>query len=373
MKSKSSCTRVELDSGILRDNIRHATTVPGGKASIVFVVKADAYGHGMAHIARCAFECGIRSFAVCHVDEAVALRKCLPAADILLIGVLSGEEAVESARMKASVLVVSKEHAKEISSAAAAAGIKVACHAKIDTGMGRLGFAFDSAVEDIASIVKLPGLAFDGICSHFASADMPADAFAGTQVARFELVIQECGRRGIAFKCRHISNSGGYQFMPSCDYDAVRLGILFYGYPPRGPGERVVTAPVLQWKTTVAQVKDVPAGTTVGYGSTHTTRTATRIAILNVGYSDGYPRLLGNKAHVLLGGRRVPVIGRISMNFTAVDAGMDAVVKPGDDVVLIGRQGGASIWADELASLCDTIPYEILTGISTCVRTVLPE
>ena len=163
---------------------------------------------------------------------------------------------------------------------------------------------------------------------------------------------------------RHASSSRAFLYHDAWDLDGVRPGIVVYGYGAGEAGMRIGTDPVLQWKTTVAQVKRVAKGTTVGYYSTHTTERATTIATLSAGYADGYHRALSNKGFVLIGGRRCAVVGRVSMNWITVDCGPEAAVRAGDEAVLIGRQGAEAIWAGELARLAKTIPYEMLTSIN---------
>jgi len=239
----------------------------------------------------------------------------------------------------------------------------------VDTGMGRLGMTWDSAPQSLAELAGIAGIEVNGICSHFASSDSPDRARADEQAERFAEVLRRCADTGLSYRIRHISNSGGILLDNNWDYDAVRAGIHLYGYTPRRRGARaksrepVLTSPILQWKTRVAQVRRVPAGFSVSYDGTHVTSRPTTLAVISAGYSDGYPRLLSNRASVLIGGRRCPVAGRVTMNLTVVDAGPDADVREGEEAVLLGQQGQESVWADELARMAETIPYEILTGI----------
>ena len=172
-----------------------------------------------------------------------------------------------------------------------------------------------------------------------------------------------CAANGLRVSYRHIANSAAFLAHPEWDLTAVRCGIIAYGYGARYEGARAPTKPFMQWKTRVIQVRHVPAGFPVSYLSTHVTQAPTVLATINVGYADGFARQLSNRGMVLLNGRRVPVVGRVTMNFTVLDAGSDSQVREGDEVVLMGEQGGESLWADELARWCKTIPYEILTSI----------
>jgi alanine racemase len=363
---------VELDLDVLRRNIASLRDTLPPATRIIFVVKADAYGHGMIPVARCAWECGLRWFAVAHVADALALRNLLPEAAILLTSAALPHQAAACAAANLKVLLVDRAHAEALAKEAGRAGCQLACHAKIDTGMGRLGFLWQTAADDLAWVTAaLPALRMEGICTHFASSDDPSRAFLDTQVTRFQTVLRDCESRGVPLPFRHASNSGAIVSDPRLDLAAVRPGILLYGYgtnerSPGWPGRKgrfVHTEPFLHWKTRVLQVKHVPAGFTVSYDSTHVTPTPTDLATLDVGYSDGYSRLLSNRGQVLIRGRRCPVVGRVTMNLITVDAGADSGVKAGEEAVLMGRQGSEAIWADEIAQWCETIPYEVLTSI----------
>jgi alanine racemase len=230
--------------------------------------------------------------------------------------------------------------------------------------MGRLGFAWETAPAQITAIAREPALHLEGVCTHFASSGNPDPTFMNEQARRFRCVLDACHRGGIPIPMRHASNSGAILADPSLDFDAVRPGIMLYGYPPSKLNARpVAVRPFLHWKTRALQVKEVPADFPVSYDSTYRTPSRTRLATLDIGYADGYTRHLTNKGSVLIGGRRRKIVGRVTMNLIVADLGPDHSVKPGDEAVLIGRQGEESIWADELASLAGTIPYEILTSI----------
>jgi alanine racemase len=356
---------VEIDTKVLCRNLDavRAALKPG--TGIILVVKANAYGHGMATVAAAASECGVRGFLVARLDEALALRSRLPLADILLLGAVWPVDVPELHRHRIVPVLVSEEQARAIGEAVVARGLPALnCHLKIDTGMGRFGVNWENAADVIGRLRSLGGLALSGACMHFASAGKPGDAFALVQGRRFAEVVARAGSApGAGPLFRHMANSAAFLSHGAWDMDAVRLGILAYGYGGRSAQGRARTEPFLQWKTRVIQVKRVPAGFPVGYLSTHVTSEPTSLATIDVGYSDGFPRLMSNKGQVLVGGRRARVVGRVTMNFTTVDVGPDSGARAGDEVVLIGRQGGESLWADDLARWCQTIPYEILTNI----------
>lgn len=359
-------TWVELDLGALARNVASLVRClrPGQK--IIFVVKANAYGHGMVPVARHAWTCGLRWFAVAHLDEALALRSLLPDAEVLVLGRISGRDAPAAAAGNLVAILADGEHARELSGALPSGSPCLRCHAKLDTGMGRMGFAWESAGAELSGAARQPGLKVEGLCSHFASSAAPDRQFADEQFRRFRVAAAACESSGLAVPFRHVSNSGGIQREVEWRLGGVRPGLLLYGYSSLPPAEAIFPVePILEWKTTVVQVRRVPAGFPVSYDSTYRTSRATVLATLNAGYADGYVRALSNKGAVLLGGTACPVAGRVTMNMLMTDAGPEATVKVGDEAVLLGRQGAASIWADDLARRAETIPYEILTGIRT--------
>lgn len=262
-------------------------------------------------------------------------------------------------------VVVSMEQARELSAAAVAAGGRLGVHLKLDAGMGRLGFICPDEVGEATAVCALPGLKVEGVCAHFSMVEPERKpAMTRGQADKFlrALPVVEAAAGGRLF--RHMSSSRAALLLPECDFDAARAGIVLYGYGAGEEERRFRTQPVMSWKSRVIQVKRAPAGFAVGYYASYQTATPTDLAVVSCGYTDGYQRHLGNRGEVLAGGRRCPVVGRVSMNWITVDLGPDSGVKPGDEVVLMGRQGGEEIWGDELARHCSTIAYEILTGVS---------
>ncbi len=364
-------TWIELNMESLRANLRSMKESLRPGAELVFVVKSNGYGHGMVPISRCAWDSGIRWLAVTHFEEAVELRKAIPDVKILVLGVIQPEDVSEAIKLRITPIIVSKEHAVQLAERASTDGGTLRCHAKIDTGMGRLGFMWETAGAELLDVAEQGNLKIDGICTHFASAAGTPDKFAETQWGRFQSVIGELDRSGLQMSFKHASNSAAFAKHAEWDLDGIRSGILLYGYGSKGSDTRVNTVPILNWKTRVVQVKAVPANFRVSYYSTYTTPMPTSIAVLNVGYVDGYSRLLSNRGQVLIRGRRMPVVGAVTMNFICVDVGRDSDVVAGDEAALIGDQGEESISASELAKNCRTIPYEILTSIRTDDRRVL--
>ena len=362
MKKKRNAW-LELDFAILRANLAAMRSALPSGVEIIQVVKANAYGHGMEAVAAQAHSGGVNWFLVARIDEALALRDALPEARILLLGAVWPADVAEIHRQAIIPVLVSGEQARELATEARRQQLTLMCHAKIDTGMGRFGLPWREAAGMLGQVREEGGLEVRGLCMHFASAGKSNDPFALMQEERFRKVVAECRERGMDGLFRHIANSAAFTTHPEWDLEGVRLGILMYGYGGQRAGTRVRTRPFLQWKTRVVQVKRVEAGFPVGYLSTHLTSEPTCLATIDVGYSDGLPRLMSNKGQVLVAGRRARVVGRVTMNFTTIDVGLQGDVKAGDEVVLIGEQGRESLWADELARWCQTIPYEILTNI----------
>lgn len=367
-------TWIELDLAVLRSNIEQAAKAAGSRRKIIFVVKSNAYGHGLEPVVACAAKCGVGWFAVSNIDEALLARNIAGQARILALAVMPPSRVPDAIANGVETVVVGEKHASDLARAARATGSKLLCHAKVDTGMGRLGFMWDTAAESIDRVRGDGGLELAGLCTHLAAADDPGIAFSKLQIERLNSVAASCEGKGIRIPFRHASNSSAFLMHPEWDMDAVRLGIAMYGYGMKsaGAGARAATLPFLQWKTSVAQVKQVPAGSPIGYNCTHTTRAPTCIGVLDVGYADGYFRSLSNRAFVLVRGRRRPAIGLVSMNYVTIDLGPDTDVTEGDEATLIGEQNGEAIWADEVASWCGTIPYEVLTNIRCEHRNVLP-
>ena len=370
-------TWTELQPAVLDRNIRALRDALTPGAEIVFVVKSDAYGHGMANVARQAWASGIRTFAVAHLEEGLELRAVTPDAQILVLGPIDPARAADALAERLTATLVSESHATALADAVGRIGGVLPCHVKIDTGMGRLGFDWESAADAVARIAGRRELSLDGIYSHFASGGSPDRAVACEQAKRFQAVVEACESRGIRIPLRHMSNSGAVQRDPGLDLNAVRTGILLYGYSlarqfPGASIERSIDVqPILQWKTRVVQVKSVGPGIPVSYDGTGVTEKSTRVATVSVGYADGYPRALSNRGHMVIRGRHRPVLGRVTMNFVMVDVGEGTDVREGDTAVLLGDDGGVSVWADDLATWCGTIPYEILTGIRVKERRVV--
>lgn len=355
---------VEVDLDRLRENVRAVCAAVSPKTEVIFVVKANAYGHGLVPVARAAADEGVRWFSVVHVSEALTLRAALPDVNLLVIGYADPAQTEVLLENRITPVVTDVRSGLAFAEAARRRHQTLSAHLKVDTGMGRLGVQWDEVGEVLKTLQAVEGLTISGVCSHFSKVEPKNLSAACTQADRFQEVLNHFTEPVF----RHLSSSRAALYFPEWDFDGVRQGIDLYGYGAADPDGRFRTRPILQWKTRVVQVKRVPAGFSVGYYGTHTTEYPTQIATLAIGYADGYNRVLSNRGDVLIGGRRCAVVGRVSMNWITVDVGPDADVDIGDEVVLLGEQGSEAIWANELSSICRTIPYEILTGINSSLE-----
>lgn len=354
--------------GKLEANIKALRAVLKPETKILFVVKANAYGHGLIPVAQRAAKAGVNWFGVAYLYEALEVRRVLPDVHLLVMGVVEPGDVPVLLDQRITTVVVSEKHAAELGAAAKALGRTLPVHLKLDTGMGRLGIWWEEVGAVLDRLGGHSGLEFTGLLTHLATVEPRKPASARAQWERFAVASAEVEKRVGGRLFRHVSSSRAALFFRDWDLDAIRPGIMLYGYGATDAAGRVVTQPILQWKTHVVQVKKVSAGFSVGYYSTYTTTAPTIIATLCVGYADGYNRLLSNKGHVLIGGKRCPVVGRVSMNWITVDLGPDHPAQEGDEAVLIGEQGAESLWANEMATACRTIPYEILTDIHASLQ-----
>jgi alanine racemase len=360
-----SCSSVQIHAGTLRENIRAVRSALSPGTDLMFVVKANAYGHGAALVTRCAAEERVRWFSVAHTREALEIREAAGDARLLVMGAPFAEEVPVLLDQGITTTVVSLCHARTLAVEAVRRQARLPVHIKIDTGMGRLGLHWPEAAAEAADILRIEGLDVQGICTHFARVEPGEEDPAKVQMNRFVEVADAVDRAAGHRLYRHVSNSRAVTLRPEWDNNGVRPGILLYGYGASNEAGRIRTRPVLQWTSRVVQVRRVPRDFGVGYFSTYRTPAPTTLAVIGVGYSDGYLRTLSNRSHVLIRGRRCRLVGRVSMNWLTVDTGPYGDAAEGDEVTLIGRQGNQEIWADELAVLCRTIPYEILTNIGS--------
>ncbi len=340
---------------------------------MVAVVKADAYGHGAATTARALAGEGCDAFAVATLVEATELRAAGVVEPILLLQGLhapSEADAVVSAGFWP--MVGGLDELDALSAAALRAGRSVAVHLKLDTGMGRLGLLPEALEAGLERLARLPGLELEGFASHLAEADQAGSAAVAAQRRRFADGLAQLRARGLDPAWIHLDNSAGLAHGPTERTTAVRPGLALYGVDPTLEGG-VKLEPVMTLVTRVSRAVDLPAGSRIGYGGAYVTRQRTRILTLPIGYADGLPRAAGGRLTVGLRGVRVPLVGRVSMDLAAVDAGPDMDVRAGDEVLIFGRRGGLTIGVEEQATALASIPYELLVGIGPRVPRVAVE
>lgn len=361
-------TRAVIDLSCVTHNVRALRSVTAPGVRQMAVVKADGYGHGAVPVARAALEAGAEWLGVALVEEGRELREAGIAAPILVLGATFGGDAGEAVASRLSTAVWDRGSALALDAAARSAGTRAPVHLKVDTGMGRLGLPPGEAAEFAAWIAELGGLRLEGVFSHLAAADESDLAFARRQLADFLEVLAALEARRLRVPLRHLANTAATMTLPETHLDLVRNGIGVYGLHPAPAVPRTVDLrPAMSLRTRVAQIKEVGPGVPLSYGATFVTRRRSRIATLPVGYGDGYPRLLSNRGEVLLRGRRAPIVGRVCMDMTLVDATDVPGVEGGDEAVLFGRQGGAFLGAEEVAEAVGTIHYEITCGVGARV------
>ena len=370
-------TWAEVSLGTLRENFRTVQQHVGTNVAICAIVKADGYGHGATECALALEAEGAPWLGVTDAAEGRALRSAGIWTRILLMtGIWKGEEDSIVAH-NLTPTIWEGWHIERLEKAARKQQVVLPVHLKVETGMNRLGAAKEALPQLCEKLAACEHLRLEGVSTHFASAEVLDAEDAPRQKKIFEEALAILTGRGLHPPLVHMSNSAAVSARPETWKTMVRPGILLYGYslPTTRRGETTVESalplrPVLAWKTRVLTVKNVPPGQAVGYMGTYVTKEHSRIAVLPVGYADGYPRLLSNRARVIVRGEYAPVVGRVSMDLTMVDVGHIPGVAVGDEVILIGASGAKSVDAVELARLCESVPYEILCGISQRVPRV---
>lgn len=349
---------LEIDLGALETNLAGIRARLATDTQVMAIIKADAYGHGAPAVAKRLLANGVERFGVATVVEAEHLRQSGITAPILLLGPLLPSQLDSALALDAEVMISSEAGARELAAAAARRQVRANAHVKIDTGMGRVGLQPDDAIALLRQWESLGSVALAGVCTHFAAAEDDA-TFTGAQLQRFRHVLAELD--WVTPPLRHTANSAGTLRHPEGHFDLVRPGIALYGALnlPGAP-----SAPVMRLRARLTLVKDVPAGGSLGYGRTFWVKAPMRVGIIPIGYADGLPRQLSNRHHVLVGGKRCPLVGTISMDQCLVDVtGLEA--RPGDEVVLLGEQGEARITVHDWAAATGTIAYEILCRLGS--------
>jgi alanine racemase len=364
-------TWVEVDLEAIAHNVQRIVEMVGPKVTVLAVLKADGYGHGAIRVARTALNNGARYLGVASINEGTILRQAGIAAPILVLGYTPAWQAREVVLNGLSATVFNLDVARALSRAAADLNGRVRTHVKVDTGMGRLGLLPDEVLPFVLELQKLPNLVPEGIFTHFSVADSDPD-YTRWQLNRFQQVLAMLAEAGIRLPLAHAANSAAVLTLPESHLDMVRPGIALYGLHP-SPQVRCPPdfRPALRFKTQVAQVKTLPPGSYVSYGNTYQTSGEQRIAVIPVGYADGFRRAPRHWGEVLVRGHRAPIVGRVSMDQTMIDVTAIPGVRQGDEAVLIGEQGDEQITAEEVAERLGTISYEVVSEILARVPRVV--
>jgi len=358
-------TWAEVDLDAIRHNLATLRALAGGGVPVRPVVKADAYGHGAVPVAGAALDAGAGWLGVALVEEGLALRAAGIDAPVLVLSEPPVDAADAVVGGQLTPVVYTTPGIEALAKAVAAANADpLPVHLKVDTGMHRVGCPPEAVEPLVAAVSARPELRLDGLCTHFAVADEPDRPETAAQLAAFGAVVDALARHGTRPAVLHAANSAGLLAFPDARLDLVRVGIALYGVAPSAQlADRVALTPVLSLHARVTHVQTLPAGTRVSYGLRYALDEPGRVATVPVGYADGVPRNLGLRGgEVLIGGRRHPIAGTVTMDQLMVDVG-SSPVEVGDEVVLLGRQGGETVTAAEWADRLGTIAYEIVTGI----------
>jgi alanine racemase len=360
-------TLVEVDLGRLRDNFL-AIRQHVAPARVMPILKANAYGHGLLRVAQLMESLGADYIGVAVLEEGILLREKGIRMPILVLGGILGNQVPGFLKYDLTITASSIDKLNQVDEIASQMGVKARVHLKIDTGMERIGVHSYSAENFLETALKCRSIDVEGIFSHFANADQPDLDDARQQLERYQQVLSLYDKHGLPPpRLRHMANSPAILQLPEAHFDMVRPGLLLYGvYPTSQIPHTITIRPALSWKSRVVYFKVILPGHPVGYGSTWRSDHMVRAVTAPVGYGDGYFRSMSGKAHVLLRGKKYPVVGRISMDQIVINIEWDSAYNE-DEVILIGESGTESITCEDLAGWADTIPYEILTNINTRV------
>jgi alanine racemase len=362
---------VEVDLDAIAHNCREIKRWIGDRTELAAVIKGNAYGHGIAMVARTALENGATWFAAARVDEGVVVRKAGIEAPIFVLGYVPAEEMETVIKWRITPPIMHWHTAKAVSEISSAQGVVTPVHVKVDTGMGRFGLLPDEVVDFVKRLIELPGIRLEGLYTQFAVADEADKTYTYQQWEIYKRVLKSLEEAGVPIPIRHVCNSAGMLNFPEMHLEMVRCGTAIYGHYPSPVTDRSVPLrPAMTLKSRVGRIRTLPPGSSVSYGRTYTTTRPTTVALVPIGFGDGLSRQLSNKGSVLIRGKRAPIVGRVCMDQCIVDVSGIPEVQQDDEVVLFGRQSGAEITAEEIASLMDSINYVVLAAIAARVPRV---
>ncbi len=361
-------TWLEIDLAAVRNNVRLLRSHIGTERTLFAVVKANAYGHGASLVAPVALDAGADRLAVAAVNEGIELRQAGINAPILVMGYTPGWQAEALIQYDLTAALFDLDVAREFDAAAQSLGRRITVHVKVDTGMRRLGLLPEETPSFMAEVMQLPGLQVEGLYTHFSTADEADKSYTGRQLDRLNGLLSTLTAQGRRPALIHSANSAATLSVVASLFNGVRCGISLYGLHPSAEcplpsGFR----PVLRWVAQVAQVKALATGDPVSYGNTYIADRARRLAVIPVGYADGFPRSPRTWGGVLIRSQFAPILGRVCMDQTMVDVteivDSGTPVRAGDEVVLIGAQGDAHLSAEEVATRLETINYEVVSRL----------
>lgn len=355
---------VEVDLDAFEWNLERIGELHGEGVEVLLVVKADAYGHGAVRIARFAAECGVNMLGVATLDEGRELREAGIDLPVLILSPVLPEELCEVLDNDLAVTASTIEFARYASSIAVGRGKGCTMHVEIDTGMGRAGLHVRDAIRAIRQMHGMEGICLEGAFTHFPASDSDLE-YTLEQTERFREIVDELASDGITFRYLHCANSAAIINFPGSHFNMVRPGLLAYGhYPSIDLKERVDLVPVMSFKTRLVLVKELERGESVSYGRTFIAPEDMQLGVIAAGYGHGMSHRLSNEGMVLFRGRRVPIVGRVTMDMTMIDLSGFSRPEVGEEVVIFGRQGDSRISADDIAQWDGTLNYEVLCRIS---------
>ncbi|WP_240508078.1 alanine racemase [Virgibacillus indicus] len=368
--SSQGPTIAEIDLSAFKENVK-TLKLTAKKSMLLAVIKTNAYGHGVVPIGLAAVEAGAERLGVTTVKEGALLRENDISVPVHLLSAVMPEQADEIAAKNLTASVSSKELAVALSRAAVKKGNSISVHLKIDTGLHRFGIEPDEAIAFCQSCYHLPNLHWEGIYTHFSSADEADWETTEKQYKLFMRTVSKLADQGFFFPIYHVGGSTITIERSDMHLDIVRPGIALFGYQPDARQEKIISVkPVMKLKSKILHIKELPPKTPVGYGGEYVTETTKKIAVVPIGHGDGYQRALSNKGEMLVGGKRAKIIGTISLDQTLIDITNIPNVKVGDEVVLLGSQGDEMISARDIAGWMDSIVDEVLAGLMERVRRV---
>jgi len=361
---------ITIDLSALIHNLNQVKSLVARGTRIMGIVKSDAYGHGLIPVSKTLEKNNIDCLGVANLYEALELRqKGIRTPVVILSGIRTRDEAREVVEKELIPVIYDLTTAEIVARESEKQGKKTPVHVKVDTGMGRLGISFSETGPFLQNISALKSLDIEALTSHLSSADEKESNYTHMQITRFKKAIEAGRSMGFQLPYNSLANSAGIMGYKDAHFEMVRPGIILYGGLPSPEfSSPVPLRPVMHFKGQILQISDLPDRTPVGYGRTFHTKGPCRVAVLSVGYADGLPRSLSNKGHVIVGGKKAPIVGRVSMNLTAIDITGIKDVETGDEAVILGTQGEQTITGDDMAGNAGTISYEVFCSVGQLNR-----